>query len=165
MRLPLAISAMLVASLGLNTPVMSQTSIYVSQTRAIASSNVGKFRINRRLWNRQNISNYRYTFQRNCNCLPKATAPVVIEVRNGVTTSITYADSGQPADIELFRKYNTIPKLFNIIKDAIARKAYNLTVKYDPTLGYPTQINIDYDSQIADDEVFLTIENLQNIRH
>lgn len=90
---------------------------------------------------------------------------MVIEVRNGVTTSITYADSGQPADAELFKKYNTIPKLFNVIRDAIARKAYNLTVKYDPTLGYPTQINIDYDSQIADDEVFLTIENLQNIRH
>jgi hypothetical protein len=45
MRLPLAISAMLVASLGLNTPVMSQTPIQVSQTRAIAHSNVGQFRM------------------------------------------------------------------------------------------------------------------------
>ncbi|MBW4607427.1 MAG: hypothetical protein KME22_09430 [Hassallia sp. WJT32-NPBG1] len=28
--------------------------------------------------------------------------------------------------------------------------------------GYPTKINIDYDSQIADEEEFLTIENLQS---
>ncbi|WP_341529483.1 DUF6174 domain-containing protein [Nostoc sp. UHCC 0302] len=164
MRLPIAISAILVASLGLNTSVMSQPPIQTPQIQTVTnSSNLAKFRINRRLWRRQNISNYRFTFSRSCFCFPKATEPVVIEVRNGVTTSITFKDTGKRADAELFQKYNTIPKLFNIIRDAIARRASNLTVEYDKRLGYPTQINIDYKSEVADDELFLTIESLEKI--
>lgn len=161
MRLPIAISAILMASLSWNTPVMSQPAIQVAQSPAIASSNLKKLTINRQLWNKQKISNYRYTFTRSCFCVPKATEPVVIEVRNDITTSITSVETGQPVDTKLFESYNTVPKLFNIIRDAIARRAANLTVKYDPKFGYPTEINIDYNSQIADDELFLTIENLQ----
>jgi hypothetical protein len=51
-----------------------------------------------------------------------------------------------------------------VIKDAIARNASSLTVKYDPKLGYPTQINIDYDQQMADEELYLTIEKLYQVR-
>ncbi|MCF2151998.1 DUF6174 domain-containing protein [Desmonostoc muscorum LEGE 12446] len=163
MRSLIAISSILLASLGLNLPVMSMPSIQVAQSPATTSSNLEQFKINYRLWRQQRISNYRYEFTRNCNCLPKATEPVIIEVRNRFPVSITYKSTTQPADAELFQQYNTIPKLFNIIKDAIARHAANLTVQYDPILGYPTQINIDYDSEIADDEIFFTINNLQKI--
>jgi Family of unknown function (DUF6174) len=163
MRLPIVISTILVAFLGLNVPVISQPPIQLAQTPAFTNSNLRHFRTNRLLWRRQKIFNYRYEFTRSCNCLPKATELVVIEVRNGVTTSITSKETGQPVDAKLFQKYNTIPKLFNIIRNAIARRAANLTVEYDSKIGYPTQINIDYDSQIADDEIFFTIGNLQKI--
>ncbi|MDF5712973.1 MAG: DUF6174 domain-containing protein [Rhizonema sp. NSF051] len=108
--------------------------------------------------------NYRYTFSNSCFCTSEARGPVIIEVRNGSTTSITNAATNQPVNPELFQKYSTIPKLFNLIQNAQSRKASSLTVKYEPTLGYPTQINIDYNSQIADEEVYLTIENLQEIQ-
>ncbi|MEH2390089.1 MAG: DUF6174 domain-containing protein [Nostoc sp.] len=163
MRLPIAITAILVASLGLNAPVMPQPPIQVAQTPASTSFTFEQFKINYRLWRRQRIPNYRYEFTRSCNCLPKATELVIIEVRNGVTTSITSKETGQPVDAQLFQKYNTIPKLFNIIRNALIRKAANLTVQYDPIIGYPTQINIDYDRRIADDEIFFTIKNLQKI--
>ncbi|MEH1905519.1 MAG: DUF6174 domain-containing protein [Nostoc sp.] len=163
MRLPIAISAILVASLGLNAPVMSQPLIQVAQTPALTSFTFEQFKINYKLWRRQRIPNYRYEFTRSCFCFPKATEPVIIEVRNGVTTSITSKETGLPVDGQLFQKYNTIPKLFNIIKNALIKKAANLTVQYAPIIGYPTQINIDYNSQIADDEIFFTIKNLQKI--
>ncbi|MDF5736240.1 MULTISPECIES: DUF6174 domain-containing protein [unclassified Nostoc] len=163
MRLPIAISALLVASLGLNAPVMSQPLIQVAQTPALTSFTFEQFKINYKLWRRQRIPNYRYEFTRSCFCFPKATEPVIIEVRNGVTTSITSNETGLPVDGQLFQKYNTIPKLFNIIKNALIKKAANLTVQYAPIIGYPTQINIDYNSQIADDEIFFTIKNLQKI--
>ncbi|MEH2378584.1 MAG: DUF6174 domain-containing protein [Nostoc sp.] len=163
MRLPIAISAILVASLGLNAPVMPQPPIQVTQTRASTSFTFEQFKINYRLWRRQRIPNYRYEFTRSCNCLPKATELVIIQVRNGVTTSITSKETGKPVDAQLFQKYNTIPKLFNIIRNALIKKAANLTVQYEPKIGYPTQINIDYNSQIADDEIFFTIKNLQRI--
>ncbi|MEH2291871.1 DUF6174 domain-containing protein [Nostoc sp.] len=163
MRLPIAISAILVASLGLNAPVMPQPPIQVAQTPASTSFTFKQFKINYRLWRQQKISNYSYEFTRSCNCFPKATEVVIIQVRNGLTTSITSKETGKPVDSQLFQKYNTIPKLFNIIRNALIRKAANLTVQYDPIIGYPTQINIDYDSRIADDEIFFTIKNLQKI--
>jgi hypothetical protein len=163
LRLPIVIGAGLVMSLGLNTPIMSQSPIQVAQSSQRADSNLGQLRINQRLWNRQNISNYRYTLTRNCFCTTEARGPVIIEVRNRRTSSVTSVATGQRVNPELFQKYDTIPRLFNVIKDAIAKKASSLTVQYNSTLGYPTQINIDYDSQIADEEVYLTIENLQVI--
>jgi hypothetical protein len=57
-----------------------------------------------------------------------------------------------------------MPKLFNIVKDAIAKKSHSISVTYHPTLGYPTQINIDENAQMADEERYLTIEKLEIIR-
>ncbi|MBD0387432.1 MAG: hypothetical protein ICV54_13140 [Nostoc sp. C3-bin3] len=163
MRLPIAISAILVASLGLSTPVISQPPIQVVQKPASNNFALEQFKINYRLWKQKKIFNYRYEFTRSCNCVPKATEPAIIEVRNGVTTSITYKSAKIPVDKALFQKYNTIPKLFNIIGNAFIQRAANVTVQYDPILGYPTQISIDYDKQRTDDTIFFTISNLQQI--
>ncbi|MDZ8187985.1 MAG: DUF6174 domain-containing protein [Nostoc sp. ChiSLP02] len=161
MRSLIAISSSLLLFLGLNAPAISVPPTQIVQAQNSNSLNWKKFKIYHQLWRQQRISNYRYEFTRSCNCLPKATEPVIIKVNNRMTTSITYKQTKQPADPELFRQYNTIPKLFDIIRDALIRRAANLTVQYDPVLGYPTQINIDYDSQIADDEIFLSISNLR----
>jgi hypothetical protein len=164
MRLPVAISTILVASLSLNAPALSEQTIQVVQAPTFTSFNWERFKINYRLWRQQKISNYSYEFTRSCNCSPKTTVPVIIEVSNGIPTSITDKGTGEPADTALFQRYDTIPKLFNIIKEALVRRAANLTVQYDPILHYPTQINIDYDSEITDDEIFITISNLQPIK-
>ncbi|MBF2009087.1 MAG: hypothetical protein IGS49_27495 [Chlorogloeopsis fritschii C42_A2020_084] len=164
MRLPIIVSAALLTSVSLNAPVMSQLPTQEAQSPAIANNlNFDQLIINRRLWNQQNIHSYRYTLSRSCFCVEEARSPVVIEVRNGITTSITSADTGMPVNREYFQKYDTVLKLFLLIRDAIARGASNLSVQYDPILGYPTQINIDYDSLIADEEEYLTIENFEKI--
>lgn len=164
MRLPFAISLGFVMLLGANAPVMSQSSTQITPASIVANSNLRPLRINRRLWNQQKILNYRYTLSNSCFCIPEARGPVVIEVRNGITTSITSVATGQPANPEFFQNYNTIPKLFHVIRDAIAKQADSLTVEYNPTFGYPTQINIDYKFQLADEELFLTIENFEVIK-
>lgn len=164
MRLPVVISIGLMLFLGLNTPVLSQSPIDLTQSRAVNNLNLRRLRFNRNLWNQRNISNYRYTLSNSCFCLPDARGPVVIEVRNGVTTSVTSVATGQPVDPQFFQQYNTIPKLFDVIEDAIDRRAYSLNVRYNSRLGYPTQIDIDYNSQIADEEIYLTIENFQIIQ-
>jgi len=165
MRFSIIISVGLLLLPGLNLPVMSQPPIEVAQLAANNNLAQRRLKFNRNLWDKQNISNYRYTFSNGCFCIPEARGPVIIEVRNGETKSITSVATGQPIEnIELFQNYNTIPKLFNVIQDGIARKASNLDVNYSPKLGYPTQINIDYNSQIADEEIYLTIENLEEIR-
>ncbi|MBN3908128.1 MAG: hypothetical protein HWQ35_16740 [Nostoc sp. NMS1] len=164
MRLPIIISATLLLSVGLNLPVMSQSTVEIAQNLKANNLDLRRLNFNRRLWDEQKISNYRYTFSNGCFCIAEARGPVIIEVRNGKTT-ITSVATGQPVENpEFFEKYNTIPKLFNVIQDAINRQAYSLNIDYSPRFGYPTQINIDYNSQIADEEIYLTIENFQEIQ-
>jgi hypothetical protein len=165
MRLPIAISAGLLISLSLNAPVLSQVPIQILQSTRIAANPIVKqLNKNRQLWNKKKISKYRYTLTKSCFCLVEARGPVVVEVRNGVTTSVTSVATGQPVSPDLFKQYDTVPKLFNVVTDAIARKASSITVEYNSQLGYPTKINIDYNTQIADEELYLTIENFQVIQ-
>jgi hypothetical protein len=119
---------------------------------------------NKQLWAKQKISNYRYTLRRSCFCLPKATEPVRMTVRNGKVSSMVAASNGQPVNREYFTKYDSIAKLFEIVEDAIAKKAHHVSVTYHPTLGYPTQISIDYDQWMADEELYITVENLQPLK-
>lgn len=134
------------------------------ETPTLERSNAAQLQQNRQLWRSQNISSYRYTLRVSCFCIPEVTQPVVVEVRNGRVTSITAANTGKPVNPEYFKQYNSVPKLFNLIQNAIAKDANRLSVTYHPRLGYPTQINIDYNAQIADEERYLTIENLEVIR-
>ncbi len=164
MRLLATISATLLLSLAFNVPVMSQSISQIAESPAKSNSNVRQLKFNRRLWNQKNVYNYRYTISNSCFCIPDARGPVVIEVRNGQTVSVTSVATGQPVDPQFFQTYNTIPKLFDVIEDAIKRRAYSLNVRYNARFGYPTQIDIDYNSQIADEEIFLTIENFQLIK-
>jgi hypothetical protein len=164
MRLPIIISAGLLLSFGLNLPVMSKSPVEIAQSPTSKNLNLRRLKFNRNLWNQQNISNYRYTVSNSCFCIGDARGPVVIEVRNGQTTSITSVATGKPVNPEFFQNYNTIPKLFDVIQDAINRKAFSLDVQYSARFGYPTQINIDYNSQIADEEKYLTIENFKVIK-
>ena len=168
MRLPIIISAGLLLSFGLNLPVMSNSPIEIVQSPANNNLNLRRLQkqleFNRRFWNKQNISNYDYTLSNSCFCIGDARGPVVIKVRNAQTTSITSVATGKPVNREFFQNYNTIPKLFDVIQDAINRKAFSLNVPYNARFGYPTQIDIDYNSQIADEEIFLTIENFKVIK-
>ncbi|MEH2249576.1 DUF6174 domain-containing protein [Nostoc sp.] len=168
MRLPIIISAGLLLSLGLNLPVMSKSPIEIAQSPTSNNWNLKRLQkrleFNRRFWNQRNISNYDYTLSNSCFCIADARGPVVIKVRNGQTISVISVDTGKPVNPEYFQKYNTIPKLFDVIKDAINRKAYSLNVWYSARFGYPTKIEIDYNSQIADEEKYLTIENFKVIK-
>lgn len=160
MRLPIAIGAILLASVSLNAPVMSVPPTHGVQTE-IASSNLRLLRTNRRLWNQQKIDNYRYKLSNSCFCIPEFRGPLIIEVRNGRTTSITDANTGKPVNSESLRQYSTIPKLFNLIENVIKGGKSELTVVYNPKLGYPTQINIG--NLAADAGVFTTISNFEEL--
>jgi hypothetical protein len=119
---------------------------------------------NKQLWAKQNISNYRFTVRQICFCSMESMQPVNIEVRNGKVTSIVPAIDALSFNREDFTNHDSIAKLFDVIEDAIAKEAEDLLVTYHPTLGYPTQISIDYDQWMADDEISFTIENLQPLK-
>jgi hypothetical protein len=112
-------------------------------------------------WNGKKISNiYQFTLTRTCFCTPETTQPVRIFVSNGKLISLVAASNGSPVKPESFKNYTTVPKLFAVIDNAIQKKAANISVKYHPKFGYPTEINIDYDLRLADEELSLRVDNL-----
>ena len=125
------------------------------------NSSTAQLQRNKQLWAKQNISNYRFTVRQTCFCSMESMQPVTIEVRNGKVTSIVPAIDALSFNREDFTHHASIAKLFDVVEDAIAKEAEDLSVTYHPTLGYPTEIAIDYDAWTVHDELSITVENFQ----
>jgi hypothetical protein len=124
-----------------------------------------EFDQNKAIWDKANISHYRYTLSVSCFCAFMDEMPVTIEVENDQVVSITSVkgtaiDSSNTLVYPAVEPYTTIDALFEQLKTAQA-EAEEITVAYDPTYGYPSSIAIDYIKQAADDELYLTIENFE----
>lgn len=108
-------------------------------------------RVARARWAEAEIHGYRLDLQRLCFCGGDYTSVVTIEVLDDGIVSATYQESGEPFT-DSFSELYTVDDLFEEIEDAVRREAYSLEVDYDPILGYPTDIWIDYSANIADEE-------------
>ena len=64
------------------------------------------------------------------------------------------------SDQDIIRMMKTVDEAFNDISDAWAANAEEVTVTYDNVAGYPTQVYIDQTSEIADEELRFTIQNV-----
>jgi uncharacterized protein DUF6174 len=115
-------------------------------------------------WRAAGLVDYRFGFTRSCECLPAATRSVTIAVSGGAFVSATYLDDGTPADTALFRDELTLDRLFASLHQALARQPATFAAQYEPTLGYPMQVSIDYSLTTADDEFFLTVSNVSPLR-
>ena len=112
---------------------------------------------NRQLWAEQNIEHYRYQVS--------ATAQIpfpdlIIEVNDGspvTTTLVSATDIDWPP--ELLNRVNSVPRLFQLVRDE--RDADEISVTYDPVFGYPTEIDIDPDLHVVDEEFTYTINGFE----
>ncbi|MET0399027.1 MAG: DUF6174 domain-containing protein [Longimicrobiaceae bacterium] len=128
------------------------------------SSPADDLRAARAEWARQGITSYRYTVHRSCECLPEATAPARVEVRDGRTVSVVAATSVRQVRPEAFEQYDTVEELFAVIEEALARDPYRFSASYDERLGYPLGYSVDFDREHVDDEGGLAITEFEVIR-
>ncbi|HJS18427.1 MAG TPA: DUF6174 domain-containing protein [Anaerolineales bacterium] len=114
-------------------------------------------------WQEADISHYSFELTYSCFCAFTSDMPLIIEVQDGEIVSMEYKNGNEidPASYELFEKYATINRIFAELEMALNGGADSVTVTYDETYGYPTQVNIDFDQQVADEEIYLTISNLE----
>jgi para-nitrobenzyl esterase len=118
---------------------------------------------NRSKWASAGISSYRIRYRRGCFCAPPAR--VDIFVTDGQVVSIRDPESGEEVDPQTGPfGYNTIDGVFTLLADAIRRRAESFSVTYDPQLGYPLSVALDYEEGIADDELSIAIEEIQVLR-
>ena len=111
------------------------------------------------LWAQRGPASYDITVSRGCECLPDATRPAVVSVRDGIVTSRTYVSDGATVGLTYAESYPTVDGLFKKIDDARRQNPATLNVDYDPVLGFPTRIAIDYNLQMADDELYYQVSD------
>lgn len=105
-------------------------------------------------WRQKRPKHYAYTLQRTCFCTPESRKPLQIRVYEGVTQQAIVLPEGYNLPKTRWEEAKTIDQLFRLIHEAVDRQAASMEVQYDPNYGFPTYIAIDYDSMMADEEVY-----------
>lgn len=119
----------------------------------------------RQRWTDSGIDDdYEYTFSNTCFCPPQFVGPFRAAVVAGEVVEATYegVDLFDIADLDI-EAYSdrvlTVDQVFTEIDRAIA-EAHSFSAEYHPELGYPTNVFIDWDQQIADEEAGYRISDL-----
>lgn len=138
---------------------------YISGTQ---NSDLQELTKNRQKWESLNLSQYSFQLDRSAFAPPESLRPIITTVYQsdfGTISGINsrFADDGQPVPSDYPFTNRSVGSLFNIIEDAINSGAHDINVTYDEQLGYPTSISIDYDQQIADDELSLSISQFNTV--
>jgi hypothetical protein len=118
---------------------------------------------NQQKWQDANISHYRYHLSISCFCVFVENMPLVIEVQDGKMVSMEFHNGKEidPSLLELFNKYTTMDQIFAELEAGQNGAADEVTVKYDPTYGFPTEATIDVVKEATDDELYLTISDFE----
>lgn len=100
-------------------------------------------------WRAATPQAYTMTLRRSCFCMvPDDTGPFAVTVAGGDLASVRLAGAEVDDDRGM-----TVEALFELIEEAYAEGAESVKAEYDPTLGYPTNVYIDYSTQLADEEI------------
>ena len=123
---------------------------------------------NRQTWQDAGITHYRFSLHVGCFCAFRDQMPLTVEVQNGEVVSMTYAD-GTPVDktdpnYETFSKHATIDRIFSELEAGLKGDADEVTVTYDPTYGYPSEIHFDYIKAAMDDELSLSVSDFEVLK-
>lgn len=135
---------------------------------ACSSKAVNELKQNEQIWQSAKITRYSFELNLSCFCAFSDEMPLKIEVQNGEIVSMISASGAavQPSDpsYETFFTYGTIERLFPRLEAGFNGQADEITVTYDPTYGYPTQIFFDFIQDAVDDELTVEVLNFQVLK-
>ena len=102
-----------------------------------------------------------YTFEYRVSCFCESRGWMRIAVEDGVVAAVVYADSAHVA-VEP-DEWPTVDDLFARIRelaDGGSHHGRDVSAAFDATLGYPTDIDVTYDSSVQDAGVSYSARNL-----
>jgi len=133
---------------------------------AAAEEDVTRLEAARGLWQTTQVGNYRYDYQKFCECnrgVPPTTVVTVIDGRvNRIHHLHSDSDREVPAREGSLELYWTVDGLFDKLAGAYNREAV-VRVEYDPSYGYPLSLFIDYDRDFAGDETDLRLIRFERL--
>ena len=112
-------------------------------------------------WERLGWDDYTYQFRWNCFCASPFISRVELVVRDGVLVSGTLVDSSRALTDDELADWRTIDGLFDLIDDARSRDAHQIRDTYHAEFGYPLEVWIDYEANVADEELGFEILSVQ----
>ena len=101
------------------------------------------------LWTNTSTFDYDYTTRVSCFCIPSATTPKRINVRDGEIENATDIETGLEEENIIF---STIDDLFEEIQGGIDGRWIIVDAQYNDTMGYPTRFFFDVHPGLADEE-------------
>ena len=127
--------------------------------RDLDSVNAGLLRARSR-WDRSRITSYTYNAKWQCFCIREYLADVEVRVENGEVTGTTFVDSSIGGEVPDPERFGTVENLFSHIAEAVASEAARIDAEYHPETGYPSDVFIDRDERLADEEMGFTVTSL-----
>jgi hypothetical protein len=123
---------------------------------------------NQSKWQDAGIDHYRFDISVGCFCLFRSQMPVTVEVQDGeVVSMIDVNGEAFPMDdpmSDLVLKHATIDRLFSELGSDPVQEADHLTMTFDPTYGFPTEVAIDFIELAADDELYLSVSAFEPLQ-
>lgn len=111
----------------------------------------------RNIWLDSGILHYDFRFQRTCFCAPDSVEPGIVSVVGGQIESVIGVNIPKELNPTFFL---SIDGLFDTLQDALDQPADAISANFDQSLGYPTDISIDYIELAADDEIWYAATDL-----
>ncbi len=120
---------------------------------------------NQEKWQDANITHYRFQLSIGCFCAFRDQMPLTVEVRDGQIVYLAAVDGTLVLDTdqnyEFYAPHATIDLLFAELDAAVKDGADSVTVTYDATYGFPTEIAIDFSQEMADEEMYYSISGFE----
>jgi len=115
----------------------------------------------RQIWNNAQIQNYSMDERVSCFC--GGLLEWKVFVKNGIKEKVEYDESqafGQSYD-DIFKQARTVEDVFDFIEGLLGKDLASLIIEYDQIYGYPSFVSIDYNENIADDEITYSYIDLE----
>jgi hypothetical protein len=117
----------------------------------------------RALWKARGSDSYTIELNRSCFCV-LAGRRMTVTVKGGAVVGADYLEPSGPVDQALLTYVPTVSDLFDLIQDALDKKAASFLASYDPIYGFPTRIEVDYSANIRDDEMAISASGYAPLR-
>lgn len=124
-----------------------------------AEGQIAALEENRAAWNQVALRDYRFSIEMTCgDCNAPAEKPLRIRVSDGQAREII----GLPSSRVLALRADTdlptdVPALFTLVEEAIAAETDEQRISYDGIYGFPRDIRIDPDADVAGDEIVIRV--------
>lgn len=146
----------------LETTSESVTAEEVTSIEKVSTDDIAKeLQANKEKWNSHEITDYSIEMQHICFCPPEAVRLMIFEIKNNEIRSVRYADTDEYVEAGYFNDYNTVNGLFELAEQAITKNPHEITISYDEEFGFIKELSIDYEYQIADEEVTIITSSMR----